>query len=171
MKGACGIPRELVSTLDWEGPAIAAAADDMTPAVAMTDGGERGGEEQVEMCWSRQLLHSLASAPVFLPTRGRAFFRARQAGHGQSRNPRPKRYRKASVHPNPRRQSGAAGQCVLVALSDRSPADPHCHYHITSSFTAIITTEATAPLARIGPAVVSVSFPRSAPATSSQRVR
>lgn len=29
MKGACGMPRELVSTLDWDGPAMADDAEDM----------------------------------------------------------------------------------------------------------------------------------------------
>ena len=40
MKGACGIPRELVSTLDWDGPAMAGDADDMSPAVVITECGK-----------------------------------------------------------------------------------------------------------------------------------
>lgn len=71
---------------------------------------------------------------------------------------------RASEPTPPIRSSRAV--CVGCSFGPLPLLIPHCHHHITSSFTAIITTEATAPLAHIGPAAVSVSFPRSAPATS-----
>lgn len=84
------------------------------------------------MCWSQQLLHSLASAPVFLPTRGGAFFFARDKLatakaeiHVQSAIGRRPCIRAHAANP---KQQGS----VCCSFGTLPLLNPYCHYHITS---------------------------------------